>query len=345
MVSMKNIARSCGVSIATVSKALNGHSDISEKTRTLIEHKAKELGYFPNSSARALRTNKTYNLGVLFNDAANQGLAHDYFTNIINSFKVVAEEKGYDITFLNGKINKFRMSYLEHSRYRGFEGIVIACIDFEDSRVQELLSSDLPVVTIDYQFENRVAIMSNNEDGMRDLVNYVCGQGHRKIAYIHGEDSLVTRKRLKSFYETLANKGIVVIEEYVKEAAYRDAVTAGELTRKLLLSSEPPTCIIYPDDFSAIGGMNVIREMGLKIPEEVSVAGYDGIVIASQLEPELTTIKQDTKMIGAQAAKKLIELIEKSSDSSEVIHVEGSLVCGRSVGKVTDQEYKCVKMP
>ena len=97
MVSMKDISELCGVSIATVSKALNDHKDIGEETKTRICKVAKELGYFPNSSARALKTKRTYNLGVLFVDEARSGLTHDYFANVLNAFKKYAEENGYEL--------------------------------------------------------------------------------------------------------------------------------------------------------------------------------------------------------------------------------------------------------
>ncbi|MBQ3028173.1 MAG: LacI family DNA-binding transcriptional regulator, partial [Lachnospiraceae bacterium] len=126
MASMKDISELCGVSIATVSKALNGQKDIGEETKQRICKVAKELGYFPNSSARALKTKRTYNLGVLFVDEAQSGLTHDYFANVLNSFKEVAEAGGYDITFIsNGKSGINGMTYLERCRYRGFDGVVI----------------------------------------------------------------------------------------------------------------------------------------------------------------------------------------------------------------------------
>jgi LacI family transcriptional regulator len=121
MVSMKDISLACGVSVATVSKALNGHKDIGEETKELIRKTAKEMGYFPNSSARALKTNRSYNLGVLMIDEAHSGLTHDYFVMILESLKVTAERYGYDITFISGsKQRKDKMSYLEHCRYRGW---------------------------------------------------------------------------------------------------------------------------------------------------------------------------------------------------------------------------------
>ena len=117
MVSMKDISIACGVSVATVSKALNNHNDVGAETKEHIKQVAKEMGYFPNSAAKALKTNRTYNIGVLFAEEAYSGLTHDYFTFVLNSLKSTVEKKGYDITFINDcKTRPNRMSYLEHCR-------------------------------------------------------------------------------------------------------------------------------------------------------------------------------------------------------------------------------------
>ena len=172
MASLKDISKICGVSVATVSKALNDHKDIGEETKATIKRVAKEMGYSPNLSARALKTNRTYGIGVLFADEARSGLTHDYFSSVLDSFKRTAEKSGYDITFINSCKNRpDRMSYLEHSRYRGFDGVVLACIDFGDPEVIELVQSSIPVVTIDYLFNNRIAIMSDNVAGMKELLD------------------------------------------------------------------------------------------------------------------------------------------------------------------------------
>ena len=336
MVSLKDISIACGVSVATVSKALNDHSDIGEETKERIRQVAKEMGYFPNASAKALKTNRTNNIGVLFVDEAQSGLTHDYFAYVLDSFKRTAEEQGYDITFINCcKSRANRMSYLEHARYRGFDGVVIACIDFYDPEVMELVRSDIPVVTIDHLFNNRIAIISDNVKGMKDLLTYIYGQGHRKIAYIHGADSAVTQSRLASFYKTAEELGLTIPDEYIKEAAYRSTKESFDRTQELLDLKEPPTCILYPDDFASFGGINAIKERGMKIPEDISVAGYDGIRIGRHLEPQLTTLKQDTEQIGAKAAECLINLIEnpKTTLIQQKI-VTGEVFEGKTVGKI-----------
>lgn len=336
MVSMKDIASACGVSIATVSKALNGHKDIGEDTKKFIRKTAKELGYFPNSSARALKMNKTYNLGVLFIDEARSGLTHDYFASILESLKITAEMHGYDITFINGsKQRKDGMSYLDCCRSRGIEGVVVACVDFEEYEVQELIQSDLPVVTIDHYFNNRIAVMSDNVKGVRDLVKYIYECGHRKIAFIHGGASSVTQARLSSFYRTIEELGFELSDEYVKEVPYRNTERTAWATNELLDLNDPPTCIMFPDDFASIGGINAIKARGISIPEDISVAGYDGIRITKYVNPPLTTINQDTANMGREAAEKLIDLIERPKTTLiELIMISGELERGASVKKL-----------
>ncbi len=334
MVSMKDIAGACNVSVATVSKALNGHNDIGEETKEYVKRMAKEMGYFPNSSARALKMNKSYNLGVLFVDASRSGLTHNYFACILESFKITAEKHGYDITFINGsKQRKDRMSYVDCCKHKGVDGVVIACIDFDDPEVTDLIQSNIPVVTIDYVFNNRVGIMSDNIKGMKDLFQYIYDCGHRKIAYIHGESDLtVTKNRLVSFYKTADSLGVHIPDEYIAEAPYRNIELTSKATNDLLNLSDPPTCILFQDDFASIGGINLIKSRGLSIPNDISVAGYDGIQIAKIIDPVLTTVNQATDRMGEIAAEKLISLIEKPKLTLiEQIVIPGELETGASV--------------
>ena len=307
MVSLKTIAEKCGVSTATVSKALNDQKDVSEETKHRIKKTAE----------------------------AGSGLTHEYFSGVLNGLKVQAEKQGYDITFINTCFENRKMSYYEHCRYRNFEGVAIVCADYNDPDVLELMNSDLPVVTIDYVHHNCTAVSSNNIQGMEDLVKYIYQQGHRKIAYIHGqENSYVTKDRLASFYRTMDELGLEVPDEYIRTADYLETKEAARQTREILNLPDVPTCIIYPDDTALIGGRNVIIEMGLRIPRDISVAGYDGTRISQLLHPKLTTIRQNTELIGSEAAKRLIGTIEKPRTTLvERVVIEGSLVPGQSVGK------------
>lgn len=336
MVSLKDIAKACGVSVATVSKSLNDHRDIGVETKEKIRQVAKEMGYHPNAAAQALKTRRTYNIGVLFVDDGNSGLTHDFFNHVLNSFKFTAEEFGYDLTFIsNEKRAEHSMTYLEHARYRGFDGVIIACVDFTLPEVVELVHSGIPVVTIDHIFNNRIAVLSDNVGGIEALVRHVVSKGHKKIAYIHGTPSAVTTARLSSFYKTLEEYGIEIPDGYIKQCHYRNTAIAYEKTKELLSLEDRPTCIFYSDDFASIGGVNAITEAGLRIPEDISIVGYDGIEITQQMSPRLTTLQQNTELIGKKAAELLISLIEKpKSTLIQPVMVEGVVLEGESLAYV-----------
>ena len=335
MVSLKDISVRCGVSVATVSKALNGHKDVSEATKERLIKAAKEMGYFPNSQARALKTNRTYNLGVMFLDEAGSGLTHEFFARLLNSFKIEAESAGYDITFINRDMGSRKMTTYEHCKYRNVDGVIIACTDFSSSDVYEVINGDIPVVTIDHTFEMRSSVLSNNEQGIEELVDYASSMGHKKIAYIQGNRSAVAEKRLKGFLQSMSSKGFEIKSDWILTAEYHNPELTYKYTKQLLNGSERPTCIFMPDDYSAIGGYNAIKDMGLTIGKDVSVVGYDGIAYATLVSPKLTTYAQDTEKIGIAAAKKLVALIEEPQTTfHEVITIGGSLVKGESVVKI-----------
>lgn len=330
MVSMKDIARACGVSVATVSKALNGQPDIGEETRARVCETAQKMGYMTNSAARALKTNRTYHIGVLFVDERQSGLAHEYFSTMLESFKAEAEAHGYDITFINHNVGGKPTSYLQHCRYRGVDGVVIACVDFTDPRVRELAESELPLVTVDHVFNNRLAVVSDNVHGMETLVRYAYEKGHRKIALLHGEKTSVTQNRLVGFYRACEELGLEIPEEYVRESIFHNPDRCAQDTQALMSLPNRPTCILFPDDYSYVGGMNVLRQMGILVPEDVSVMGYDGIHLARVIG--LTTYWQDTREIGRIAAERLISLIEHPKTTLiDRIMVSGKLLEGTTV--------------
>ena len=332
MTTIKDISRACGVSPATVSKALNGYSEISKETVDLVRRTAKEMHYMPDAAARLLKTNISHNIGVLFEDGTMSGLTHEYFSLILNSVKKEAEKLGYDITFISRYIGGQEVSFLEHCRYRRCDGVVIACVDFESAPVIELVRSEVPIVTIDYTFDNISCILSDNIEGNRKLTSHLIEAGHRKIAFIHGEESSVTGKRLNGYYRALAEHGIPVREDYVLGARYHDPESSEKMTRKLLDLADPPTAIMYPDDFSYLGGITEIGRRGLSIPEDISVTGYDGIKIASVVHPALTTWHQDADEIGRRSVQKLVETIEhRKTSEAEQINVSGELLGGYSV--------------
>ena len=333
-VTIKDVARSCGLSISTVSKVFNGYPDISEATRRQVMEAAREIGYRPNALARALKTNRSYNLGVLFVDDNISGLTHPFFAAVLNAFKAESERQGYDITFINHNIGTMEMTYLEHCRYRNVDGVCLACVDFYSREVAELVESGIPCVTIDHMFNNRPCIISDNLNGIRMLVDRAVALGHRRIAYIHGQrNSSVTENRIRGFYRAMEANGLAVPEGYVIQGRYDDIdhIRAGLLA--LLGRPDRPSCVLLPDDASYFGALDTLREQCLRVPEDISVAGYDGIRLTQSLRPQLTTVRQNSEELGRRAALQLIERLEHPGvEKFEPLTIPVNLIKGATLG-------------
>ena len=329
---IRDLARRCGLSVSAVSKALNGYSDISDATRVMVQQAARELDYHPNAHARALKSGRSYNLGVLFTDESQSGLTHPFFSSVLESFKKEAEASGYDITFISHRMGEGRVTYLDHCRYREVDGVCVANIAFEAEEVQRLAQSDLPLVSIDHAFANRLCVCSDNTQGMRMLVEYVCQQGHRRIAYVHGRSSTVTDIRIASFLRTMQEKGLAVPPEYLVEGEYTNPQSVYEATKALLALPNRPSCILICDDFSVTGALRAAQKAGLRVPEDLSIAGYDGIGQMQNFYPRLTTIRQDAEAIGRESARHLIAQIEKTDHTPpELFPIPCTLLPGQTV--------------
>lgn len=337
MVTIQELSKRCGVSISTVSKALNGYSDISDKTREKIVKTANEMGYYPNASTKAYKLKRTYNIGVLFHTYTDLGLRNDYFAHILAAFKEETSRYGYDITFVENYVGGRKLSLLEHCKYRNFDGICIVCANYKHEEVVKLVNSDFPIVTIDYSFPTAFSVMSDNYDGMKQLTNYIIQQGHKDIAFICGvKSTMVTERRLEGFYDALKENNINIPDDYVVEATYRNAGLAEELALKLLSNkNHRPTCIIAPDDLSATGVLSAIRRRGLQPVKDVSLAGYDGMDANLFIGARLTTVHQERETIGKEAAQKLIQMIEdKQSIIPNTVYIKQKLRIGNSVNKL-----------
>ena len=337
-VTIRDLSAACGLSVSTVSKALNGYSDISDETRQTVISAAAELGYFPNATARALKTSRSHNLGVLFVDEYQSGLTHPFFASLLNAFKMEAESRGYDITFISSNLGASAMSYLSHCRYRNVDGVCLACVDFSSPGIRELVESAIPCVTIDHVFNRWPSILSDNVGGMQHLTDYVISRGHRRIAFVHGQrNSSVTEKRITGFYRSLENAGIKSADIIVNESVYVDPTAAYRATNELLDRKDPPTCIMLPDDHAYIGAMEAAMQRGLRIGADISFTGFDGISFSQRLHPRLTSVQQDTDAIGREAARRLIECVEKPNTAgSEPVMIPCKLIKGETVGEVVN---------
>ena len=334
---IRELAAACGLSVSTVSKALNDYRDVSEETRAMVREAAQRLGYRPSAIARGLKLGRTQNLGVLYTDDTQSGFTHNYFAPVLEAFKREAERRGYDITFITHRTGANGMTYLEHCLCRNVDGVGIVNCHFDDPEVQALIAGPLPVVTVDHAFPGCSCVQSQNGEGMAELTRYLIAMGHRRIAFVSGEDIAVTRTRRSSFLGVMREAGLSVPEAYMVFSLFHDPAAVRAATAQLLALPEPPTCIIMPDDYSALGGMEAIRAAGLRIPEDVSVAGFDGVPLLQMCSPRLTTVRQDTECIGTAAARRLVHLIERPQTTRrDTVPVACRLLEGETVANIAE---------
>lgn len=275
-------------------------------------------------------------IGILYTDAAGNGLTHTFFSGIVDSVKRSVEQKGYTVCFLNSeKENPIHKPYLQQVVDNEIVGVAIVCEEYDNPEVVELIESGIPIVTVDHEIEGITNITSNNEKGIRDMVEYLLERGHKRIAYIMGQPSYVTKVREKAFVSTCMKDGIEINTDFMISSYFCDMRKAAYYTEELLRLPEPPSCIIYSDDYAAIGGINIIHARGLEIPHDISIVGYDGLKIVGEFEPKLTTVVQNTKEIGRIAGEKLVEAITSPETyKPETVLVDTTFDQGRTVAKV-----------
>ena len=322
-----DVAKKSGYSTSTVSKALNGYRDVGEDAKKKIIEVARELGYMPNSSARTLPSKKSWTIGVLFSEQLNMGITHPFFSYVIESFKQVVEENGYDLLFIAREIGDNIYSYLEHCRYRNVDGVIVVHSDFPEPEIKELVDSDIPVVFIDKIENSNLTVTSENTSGVKLAIDHLVSLGHRKIAHIKGnEDSYATQIRKKAFLEAMSQNNLSVPKEYLVSGGYFSLEGGYEAMNELLSLDNPPTAVFAAGDYMAFGAIRAINDAGYSVPEDISVIGFDDVEAASLISPGLTTIRQDTMEMGRRAAKILIDRIrgnkEKLIESIPVSFVE-----------------------
>lgn len=305
-----DLAKATGVSITTVSKAMNGYPDVSEKTKQKILKAAEEMGYLPNAHAQSLSTRKSWTIGVMFSEANGVGMRHPFFNAVIESFRQETEQQGYDLVFASRNLRQRDMSYLEHFLHRAVDGIVVICSDRMDSGVQELIASDIPIVVVDMESADCSTVYSDNREGSMLAVEYLHELGHRRIAHISGDDTVdAGRARVQGFRQKMEELGLPIRPDYVANGGFFSVEEGKAAMERLLSLTERPTAVFVAGDQMAIGAMEAAREHGLRIPEDVSIIGYDDIEISRYVTPKLTTVRQDTDLMGRVAAEVLIEQI------------------------------------
>ena len=319
---IRDVAKAAGVSVATVSKVLNGYTTVNERTKEKVLKYVKELRFRPNSAARSLVGRRSMTIGIFL----TTGLAHPFFTRILAGMEQALRTKGYDLIYLAQMSWSKEYSFVRHCQSRNVEGVVVFGFQHESTDFGELIESGIPAVFIDLDIrEGRAGyISSDNREAMERAVSYLAELKHRRLAYISGnKDSYVDMNRFEGFRAGLARADIPYRQEYTTEGDFtREA--GYEAMRRLLALPEPPTAVVCCSDMSAIGAIEAIREAGMSVPEDISVLGFDDIELAGYVKPALTTVRQDMIAIGRKAVELLDELItdETLAPPAEIVPTE-----------------------
>ncbi len=319
MVKIGDIAKATGYSVTTVSKALNNYTDISDKAKRIIIDKASELGYIPNAQARGLVMKRTFTLGVMLDEILGLGMEHPFFAGIIQAFRVAVEAKGYDVIFISNQIGNSPIeSYLDHCRQRNVDGVFILCTNQEDEGIQELINSDIPCVMFDTVSEHADSVVSNHYQGAFDAMNYLVKLGHRSIAHIYGNEvSLAGRERKRAYMDALNYHNIPIREDYMVNGGYFDFKYGKRAMEELLELEERPTAVFVSGDIMALGAIQACYEHHVRIPEDISIMGFDNVKLLDWITPALTTVAQDEIAVGKACCDLLMEAINDKSKKPE----------------------------
>lgn len=313
MVTIYDIAKITGYSAPTVSKALNNQSDIGQKTKEKILRVANELGYIPNSSAKGLVTKKSWLIGLIYEeDDMGVGIEHPLFSTIINAFKQEIEAAGYELIFIARNLGGRKMSLLEHCRYRQIDGVLIVNSDAKDPEVLEVAKSDVPCISSNIVFPNTSTVTSENIRPSVEAVQYLYNLGHRSIAHIAGpQDSIAAAgyERLEGYKAGLVSRHLPVRDELIEISDYWNGDSGYKAMVELWKRAEKPTAIFCASDIMAMGVLNACHDLGLKIPEDISIISFDDNLWASFSHPPLTTFRQDRQAIGKKAAEMMKMLL------------------------------------
>lgn len=332
MVKLKDISERTGYSTTTVSRALNGYSDIGVETANRIKQIANEMGYVVNASARNLKMKKSWTIGVVFEELSGVGLRHPLFAEILDGFKKSVEEYGYDIMFLSSK----KASYLKHAIEKQLDAVFVLCTVFEGESYQELAKSDIPVIVIDHLSNNVFNITSDNRESIKEVITYLNNLGHSKIAHIYGVNTTFTGLKRKSHYiKSMEELGLEVKDEYLIDGNIYTFEDGFNGMLKLLSLEDRPTAVFCAGDMLAIGAIKAIESVGLKCPDDISVVGFDGTEISSLVSPKLTTVRQNTFKMGETAAELLKSLIDKKLENEAKTHyIKTEFIIGESTKSI-----------
>ena len=336
-----DVARLAGVSRATVSYVLNGHTEgrvpISDQTQQRVLNAIEELGYEPDARAQALRSGSTSTVALIIPDLRNP-----HFCEYATGVEDAAREADYHLLLSSTTLDdEYEVEIFKDLARRRFDGLIITGSSIlKSSEAQTILARirkrGLPLVEMN-EFYGVDSASSDYREATKEVVSYLLSLGHRNIGFVYGvADHELALDRLEPFQESLNNAGVAIEPDLIVECG--PTIEDGyQAALKLLKLSHRPTAIIAVNDLLAISTIRAAGDMGLRVPDHVSVVGFDNIPMANYLMPRLTTVTKDAYTAGRNAFEMLQARMQNPDLPRQVIHIPAKLIVRESTGPAPSQ--------
>lgn len=336
-ITIKDVAQMAGVSVTTVSHVINNTRYVSDGLRARVQDAIRELDYHPNALARGLRGGESRTIGLIVPDNSNP-----FFAEVARDIEDVGFAKGYSVILCNsdGDIKK-ESAYIEILIAKKVDGVIFIASGSSHDHIQRLLRRDIPVVIADRDISSFPVdmVMVSNEQGGYEATKYLLALGHKKIGCITGPSELTpSADRVRGYRRAILEENIPIIDEYIVSGDFR--FQSGSAAMECLLNlADPPTAVFICNDMMAIGALRTLRKAGLKVPEDLSIVGFDDIELASAVSPALTTIHQPIEEFANLTVKILLNRIHKKPAGKRRMVFETRLVirdsCAAPAGQGT----------
>jgi DNA-binding LacI/PurR family transcriptional regulator len=331
-VNIREVAKKAGVSTATVSRVVNGTVPVSAQIERQVRSAIKSLGYYPNTHARTLGSGRSHMYGLIISDIANP-----FFPDIAKCFERIAVEHGQELLIANTDYQPKRMQVcVRRMLERKVDGVAIMTSEMDPKLVQLLNRRGVPIVFLD---TGRVGpnisnIFIDYVSGIEQAMEHLVALGHTKIAFVSGPRTLSSAKiRSNAFTLSLKKKGLRCSADYMQTGNHR--IDGGQVAMARLLKLRiPPTAVMASNDLTAIGMMRAIHAAGLRVPEDISVMGFDDIEISNFLEPPLSTIRVPRVEIAVKAFTALYAASHKHVNNGTEYRISTELVVRQTTGLV-----------
>ncbi len=313
MATINDVAKKAGVSITTVSYVLTGKRFVSEDLQKRVRNAMKEVGYRPNKLARSLRVGKTDTIGLIIPDSSNL-----FFAEFSRHIEDIGFANHYTVILCNSDDNPVKQNeYLDVLITKQVDGIIFTSVNNAKSDIQILFDANIPFVIVDRDDGmNADTVLVDNFAGGYEAASYLISLGHTKIACITGPSAVnPSANRYKGFLKALDENGIRIPNDYVKSGDFR-YMSGEQAMTKLLNLPDPPTAVFVCNDMMAIGAIRAIQLANLKVPNDISVIGFDNIPISDAISPALTTIAQPINEIAEKAMSILFSRMQGEAVSS-----------------------------